>query len=185
MSRQKDRARLRKRAEKRRKRQEALKAKYPIQLDKSREEHARAAATIEKLLDVRKFNPTAIGGILLVDELERGLTDLLFAKYPWIIDRVKSSIPPPDSAGAQSLIEEFKKMLLAAGTSGKTNELQQAPVLSSGGLKPLPGAKALAMPTFEDTEDEEDTVIVRRDTHTDIDAGANFMAAAFGIQDGA
>lgn len=46
------------------------------------------------------------------------------------------------------------------------------------GLKPLKGLAAVAMPTFED---EEDTVIIRKDENAGISAAYNFVEAAMKI----
>jgi hypothetical protein len=64
--------------------------------------------------------------------------------------------------------------LLASYPAAKSNHV------AKGGKPKAMSTPKLAMPTFDD---EEDTVVIRRDTNADSNITANFLDAAFGFQE--
>ena len=58
-------------------------------------------------------------------------------------------------------------------------EIPKLEPVSNGGPKPLP-APQIPMPTFDD----EDTIVMRRDTSAGADSAASFLDASFGFQKG-
>lgn len=176
-------AREKKRVERQQRRAMSMRPKYRIELDKNRyPEHRIVAGKIEQLIQRKKFLPAAITGIMIVDELEKGEVDYLLEKYPWIADKILASQPPPpppDTSQLERMIEDLQQAFLSGG-AGSPNGLQMGsrPALPAQTGKTIGGFQSIAMPVIDD----EDTMVIRKDTSTTVNGTANFLDAAFGFQ---
>lgn len=170
MSKAQDNIRRKRRMEKKKKRRESTRPHYNLYLNKKHADHAAAADTIERLLEVKKFTPAVVVGVRLFEELDQhNDTSLLFEKYPWIIDRIiagKVSGAPDDGTLAKSIVDEMELRGLVYKN--------QAPGLVAGGVssgmtgKTLTGFKELAMPIYDEDDDDLLSDNMRKDT-----SGAN------------
>lgn len=137
--------------------------KFQLRLDDPTDTHV---AEVLKYAKTRRRHVTMLrNGIRLMWALENNDLNVLFELFPNLKGRFI-----PESA---DLIEQFRQMLL------QQRPAEIAPQLTSG-PKPLP-APRIAMPTFGQ-DDDQDTVVIRRDTASGEQAAMNFLDAAFGFQ---
>lgn len=161
--------------------------KFDFRLNTANEHEKGIVKLINELKAERKYVGAVRDGLRLIADLRAGKIDVLVELFPWIVEAFKVQTietAPPDSGSNIIVLNEIRHLqdlFLQYGTNDKRQDAKS--VISSGlkpaGLKPLQGAHALPMPVF----DEEDTLVLNRDTHTD--ASQNFMDAALGIQHGA
>lgn len=134
----------------------------------------------------RAFRQNVIDGIRLIWDLRHmHREDVLLELFPDIVERLQIKLTPPPTpidpkSFAIALVEEMQQMKdikpLVEGGLVASPVLEQRIDLN-GGLKPLQGARPLSLPTFDD--DELDTLVLRKDTHTD--ASQNFFDSAMGL----
>lgn len=133
--------------------------RFPFWLDMNKPQERELADTVEILKNERLFASTVRDGIRLICDLRAGRTDVLFELFPWIKNEmVQSTTSHPESA----LEVHLKRLEELIGKGGTATSIAQIPI---SGLKPLP------KPVFEG--DDQDTLIIRKDTSTD--AGLNLL----------
>jgi hypothetical protein len=130
-------------------------------------EDTRLMEYIAYLRQTRQFAKILRNGLRLMWTLGEGDLSVLFELFP----SLRSQFMPK----GDELIEQFRQMLLQHQPA--IPEFPEKELPAAGSAKALP-APQIAMPTFDD----EDTMVIRRDTHADTDATANFLSAALGIQ---
>lgn len=130
-------------------------------------EDTRLMDYIEYLRKTRQFAKSVRNGLRLMWTLGEGDLSVLFELFP----SLRSQFMPK----GDELIEQFRQMLLQhQPTIPEIPKLDSPP---TGNIKSL-SVPQLTMPTFDD----EDTIIMRRDTHAGEDITANFLNAALGMQ---
>jgi hypothetical protein len=140
--------------------------KFQLRLDDPTDIHVREVLHYAK---AQRRQLTMIrNGIRLMWALENDDLSILFELFPNLKGRFLGN--------ADDLLEQFRQMLLQHQPA--TPEIYGIAGVPAGNPKPLPAPK-VAMPTFDD----EDTIIIRRDTSAGVSAAANFLDAAFGIQE--
>lgn len=179
------RARMKKRIDRRKKRAASPRPKYELYLDKSRDEDAAVAETIEYLLNRNKFHPTARRGILIDVALQQGDISTLLRYYPQVLDLVKAQLPAPEPP------DELLKRLDRIESKLDEKALPVSAPMVASGLQPLGGLGSMtgktlggfdkvAMPTFDDDDDDMPVITLKRDMNAGADVVANFLDAAFG-----
>jgi hypothetical protein len=128
---------------------------------------SRLMEYIDYLRKTHQFAKTVRSGLRLMWALGEGDLSVLFELFP----AYRSQFVP----SGDDLIEQFRQMLLQ--NQPTTPEIYGIERVPTGNPKPLPAPK-IAMPTLDD----EDTIVIRRDTSSGVSATANFLDAAFGIQ---
>ena len=142
--------------------------KFQLRLDHTEDIHVY---DILKYAETERRAVTTIrNGIKLMWALENDDLSVLFDLFP----NLKGRFVPEST----DLLEEFRRMLLQQQRA--IPEIPTLAPVSNGGPKPLP-APQIAMPTFDD----EDTIVMRRDTNAGASSAASFLDAAFGFQKGA
>ena len=140
--------------------------RFQLRLDNPIDSHVRE---ILKYGETQRRAVTMIrDGVRLLWALENDDLSVLFELFPNLKGRF---MPESDQ-----IIEQFRQLLLEHQIA-----IPEAPKLepmTKGSAKPLL-APEIPMPTFDD----EDTMVVRRDVNAGADAAANFLAAAFGMQE--
>jgi hypothetical protein len=139
--------------------------RFQLRLDDPTDMHVREILHYAK--SKRRQLTMIRNGIRLMWALENDDLAVLFELFPSLKGRFLGK--------ADDLIEQFRQMLLQ--NQPTTPEIYGIAGVPTGNPKPLPAPK-LAMPTLDD----EDTIVIRRDTSSGVSATANFLDAAFGIQ---
>jgi hypothetical protein len=135
--------------------------KFQLRLDHPIDSHVSQILDYSK---TRKCEVTTIrDGVRLLWALQNDDLSVLFELFP----NLKSRFLPQGG----DLIEQFRQMLLQ-------HQPVPAPVQ-------LPGPKALAapklpLPLFDNDEDEQDTIVIKRSENTN--ASQNFLNAMLGLQ---
>ncbi len=133
-------------------------------------EDVRLMEYIEFLRKTRQFAKVLRNGLRLMWTLGEGDLSVLFELFPTL----RSQFEP----NSENLIEQFRQMLLQQ--QQPIPEIPKLEPVSNAGPKSLP-APQIAMPTFDD----EDTIVMRRDTNAEANSSASFLDAALGFQKGA
>ena len=121
---------------------------------------------IRDLKKQRQFTSAVRDGIRLIVDLRAGRTDVLFELFPLLAEQLKASAapPPPDTSGLERKIDQLQQAFLSGG-AGSSNGLSMLPAttggLIGGGIKTM-NVPQIAMPTFDDDDDEQDTVVIKR-----------------------
>lgn len=150
--------------------------KFWLNLDKENEEVI--ADTIEHLKSNRSFTETIRNGIRLIVDLQAGKTDVLFQLFPFVKAKLESSSSGGSDTGNLSRdIARLETLILKQGTS--TNNQIMKPV--SGSLQQIGGIKPLAIPVFD--EDEDDGLLtVTKHEGAGLQANMNFLKSIQGLQ---
>jgi hypothetical protein len=137
--------------------------KFQLRLDHPVDSH------VSQILDYsksRKREVTTIrDGVRLLWALQNDDLSVLFELFPHLKNRFV-----PEGA---DLIEQFRQMLMQHQVAEKTDSESTGPKLIA--------APALALPTFDEDEDDQETIVLRRSENTD--ASANFLNAMLNLQD--
>lgn len=122
---------------------------------------------IDYLRKTRQFATVLRQGLRLMWTLGEGDTSLLYELFPTL----RSQLVPDNT----DLIEQFRQMLQA--------QIAVLPQVEQPQLRANKSAQALPAPHInEPAFEEQDTVIIRRDTQAGQANAANFLKAAFGFQ---
>jgi hypothetical protein len=157
-------------------------------LDDQNERDYAVGQAVVALKAQRKFVSTVRDGIRLIVDLRAGRTDVLFELFPHLADRLQPPPPAPDTSELERKIEQLQQAIvnnaLALPAPPASYPMMQ-PALQflssgSGGIQPLTGFKPLSAPSFDD--DDQDTVIIRRDVSADGKAANNFLDSLLGLQ---
>jgi hypothetical protein len=133
--------------------------KFQLRLDHPVDSHVSHILDYSK---TRKREVTTIrDGVRLLWALQNDDLSVLFELFP----HLKSRFVPEGA----DLIDQFRQMLM---------QHQPAPA-SLPGPKPLAAPK-LALPSFDEDEDEQDTIVLKRSENTN--ASQNFLNAMLGLQ---
>jgi hypothetical protein len=149
--------------------------KFMFWLDVAKEDESRLAEQIEELKQHRSYSRTIRDGIRLIYDLRAGRTDVLFALFPWL----KVELTPQPVAATESQLQleiaQLRELILGQGSSVSLTPN------SNSGPKPLAMPK-IAMPAFDDDDDDDqDTIVLRKDTTTDVTA--NFLKSVFALSE--
>jgi len=128
-------------------------------------EDTRLMEYIDYLRKTRQFATMVRNGLRLMWTLGQGDLSVLFDLFPTL----RAQFTPDNSA----LIEEFRLML-------QTQSAAAVPALPPG-LKPIAMNKPIAMPIFDD-EDEQNTIIIRRDENAGDLAADRFLQSIAALQ---
>ncbi len=132
-------------------------------------EDTRLMDYIDYLRKTRQFAKSVRNGLRLMWTLGEGDLSVLFELFP----SLRSQFMPK----GDELIEQFRQMLMQ-----HQPVIPEIPKLESpptGNIKTL-SVPQLAMPS----SDDGDTIIIQRDIQAEAGGTSNFLAAAFGIQQG-
>lgn len=131
--------------------------RYTFWLDHADPDEVAVADTIEMLKNERSFASTVRDGIMLINELRQGKTDLLLKLFPWIVDALR-----PAAGESDGHSDDLKREIQA---------LREAVLAQGGGNGYLmsPPPKRLA------SSDAVPELVVKKSTSTD--ATANFLAS--------
>jgi hypothetical protein len=135
--------------------------KFQLRLDEPKDVHV--AEVLDYARRQRREVTVIREAVALYWALENGNLEVLFEKFPQYRAHFK-----PDTS---DLIEQFRQLL---NQKGRAEQLEAAPTLSGPKLLDTP---KLSLPL---PDDEQDTVIIRRNTSTD--TGMNFLTSALGLQ---
>ena len=127
-------------------------------------EDTRLMEYIEYLHKTRQFATMVRNGLRLMWTLGQGDISVLFDLFPTL----RAQFTPDNSA----LIEEFRLML-------QTQSAAAVPALPPG-IKALAINKPIAMPIFDD--DEQETVVIRRDENAGDQAADRFLQSIAALQ---
>lgn len=110
-------------------------------------------------------------GMRLMHGLRNNDTSILFALFP----DMREILAPKNS----ELVEQFRQMI--------ESKFQQLPLpgMQTGGLKSLAGAKTIAMPTFSESDEDEDAnnIVLVRNPKAAETTMLNFLASVQGINE--
>lgn len=151
-------------------------ARYKLEfwLDARKDDELVLLETIDQLKQQRSFTATLRDGIRLIVDLRAGRLDVLFELFPFTKERLNTT--PPTSGDLERRLDELQRLIVAQG--GIT-----APPPNYPAMKPAGAPKALNVPTvtlphFDD--DDGETIVLKKGNNSE--AGLNFLAAAFGLQ---
>lgn len=110
-------------------------------LDDNRPSDVKLWKIVQKMRSKRVFSQTVKDGILIMNQLLAGKTDLLFEKFPWIVDKALASVPPPSAPDSGALervaIMAAQQVVLSMPSLPATTPVA-APLKSSTSAAPLP-----------------------------------------------
>ena len=132
-------------------------------------EDTRLMEYIDYLLKTNQFTKSIRNGLRLMWTLGEGDLSVLFELFPTLRAKLAPS--------SDELIEQFRQMLQAQPLAVAA---PLTPALPSMTGKQL-AVPQIAMPSF-DQDDDQDTIVIRRDESADASAGMNFLDAALGLQ---
>lgn len=130
--------------------------RYTFWLDHTDPGELAVADTIEVLKNERSFASTVRDGIMLINELRQGKTDLLLKLFPWIVEALRPAAGESD-ANTDDLKHEIQALREAVLAQGGNSYLMAPP--------PKRRADTDALPE----------IVVKKNTSTD--AAANFLAS--------
>jgi hypothetical protein len=134
------------------------------------------------LVKTRQFATAIRNGLRLLWTLGEGDTTLLTELFPDVVSALRATPPaptptPPDNSGIESRLDRMEALLLSSGAGSPNGQVMKPTTVEPGGVKPIAGARPLALPTFDD--DDQDTIVLKRGT--DDSGSRNFLANAFGF----
>lgn len=149
-------------------------------LDMNKADEYELAETIDQLKQSRTFVRTIRDSIRLILDLRAGQVDVLLELFPFVHTALGGG-----SGGNNDDVKALKAMLeqyIVTNSQGTTYHMGAPKALNSGtsgsGLKPL-NVPTFDLPRFED-EDDQDTLIVRKDTSTN--SAQNFLNSLLNLQ---
>jgi hypothetical protein len=151
--------------------------KFEFWLDAKKDDELLLMEDIDGLKRNRLFSKTIRDGIRLIMDLRRGNLDVLLELFP----QFKSRICDENASGGggdndlHTKIDRLESMMLQQAEPGGI--LMSARQNATGGPKKI-GLGALDAPRIDD--DDEDTLVVRKDTSTH--ASENFLRAMMALQ---
>jgi hypothetical protein len=141
-------------------------------LDMNNDDEAALADTIDELKRQRSFVRTVRDGIRLICDLRQGRVDVLFELFPWVRAEFLAGIQPSETPTERAISEQLKRL--------ETLMLQQGNMPIQ--LADHGGPKAMNVPQFDPPafDDDEDTVVLKRDTTTN--SAQNFINSMLNLQ---
>lgn len=131
-------------------------------LDENRPADIKVWKVVEKLRSKRVFSQTVKDGIMIMNQLLTGKTDLLFKRFPWIIDKVLQTYAPPPSASdtgdLEARIADQIKSALNEAMLHAPSLPATIPVAKSGTIGQ---GRAVVAPTFDDVDDDNTMIITK------------------------
>ena len=133
-------------------------------LNDTRADDKRVLKRIETLKSKRTFRQTVMDGIMVMSQLSKGDTTLLFKLHPWIVDKILASAPKPEPPRApDGDLEQIIQSTVQASVQQAFMNMPSLPatVPVAAPLKPsgtLGTNKVILAPTFDD--DDGDTIVL-------------------------
>lgn len=156
-------------AEQRRKDGRTSRELFQFWLDGAKPDMKTAIKQFNRWRSHRKLTSWILDMWRLWESLAAGETDILFSMFPNIREKLDPTPVMPDT---NELIEQFRQMIKA--------EVHALPLQSPAAPVGMTGQaltqQAFAMPTF----DEDDAVVLKKDTRTD--SASSFLEAALGLK---
>jgi hypothetical protein len=116
---------------------------------------------------------------MIVSELREGRVDTLLKLYPWIVDLVRQSAPPPNTHELERQIADLTNLIIQQSGSS-TSPVDQLHMKPLGVIQQIVGTKRkLELPQL-DEDDSGITLTVKRSTNSD--ASVNLFNALLGLQ---
>jgi hypothetical protein len=135
------------------------------------DEYALAEEAIH-LKNRRGFSRTIRDGLRLILDLRAGQVDVLFELFPWVKDKLVSQTTHAPTTAIEAQLQRLEAALTAQGAT--PIDIPHA----ATGPKQLATPK-LSAPIFDD-DDDQDTVVLKRNTSTD--AAQNLFSSMMGLQ---
>jgi hypothetical protein len=136
------------------------------------------AERIETLKADRTFAKTVRDGIRLICDLRAGKLEVLLELFPWVKTELSSAQPHKTNSEVELHSQLARlEMLLTEQISGLQLSSIPLQTVSAGGPRTL-NAPKFELPRFDD--DENDTVVVQRDTRTN--SALNFLNSMLRLQ---
>lgn len=150
---------------------------------------------IDYLRKTRQFARTIRNGLRLIWTLGEGDLSVLFELFPTL--RTRFDTPPATPTPG----DDFNKLLIEAAKEGAKQAMLESPptlpppaandqgqrfgaaTVGSGGMGNLKTNFVVQAPTFDDDEDDENTVIIKRDENAGNDITANLVRSFMGLAD--
>lgn len=135
---------------------------------------------VAEILDFKRGQRAEVttirNGVRLLWALENGDTSVLFEMFPHLKPQLAPSTPGGAGGGAGGELQEIKAMLemVVSQQSSGGYQLQSVKPATTGAPRALDVPK-LAMPVFDDDDDDMPTLIIQKSTNTD--ASANLLKA--------
>lgn len=145
---------------------------------------AQLITAIGNLKTNRSFTKMIRDGLRLLWTLGEGDITVLLELFPNIAEKFERPqlAPPPAVQIDTGSIEMVVHSAVQSAMAQYTPPLLTAPVTPApGGLKPLVGAKPIAMPTFGD-EDEDEKLVVKKDENAGMRTTENFINSFMALQ---
>lgn len=156
-------------------------------VDKEKPDDKRVLKTVEALRKKRDFAQTVKDGIMVMSQLAKGKTDLLFKLHPWIVDKILASAPKTDTTDLEKQIAELKRIVLERGGESIPPPPPNYPQMKPSGLTAGQGSTigkgvVMSLPNFDDDDDDLDIPVpIKKSTGSS--TGANFLSDYFGSMD--
>lgn len=141
-------------------------------IDYGKDDDLLTAETIDALKGMRKYQRAIIQGIQLIASLWEGRVDVLLTMFPWVADTItaQSTATPPDTSNLERKIERLEKIILEQGMlAPPPKDYPQSKQLGKG-----IGSKTIALPVFDDDDDQDTVVLTKATGKSNSD---NFLAA--------
>jgi hypothetical protein len=138
---------------------------FKFWLDVTNPIELEVSEAIEELKQQRTFAKTIRDGIRLVYTLRQGRLDVLFELFPWVKAELQPQSVAADGVGLERKIEELRSLILV-----HTAPIQETTKPALRSLTPLSSVV---------DDDDQDTIIIRKDTSTD--ASLNLLASMQGL----
>jgi len=155
-----------------------------VQLDMEKADHRFAMGQVDRLKSERRFTPTFIQLLQLNEELERGDVNQFKSAYPDAYEALRkefeSQMLYQQFASYMNKLEELKATVTAQVPIQESVGLQPMGN-QSGGLQTIP-VKQLAAPNYDD-EDDEDLLIVTKDTTAGGKSAQAFLDSIMKLQE--
>lgn len=135
-------------------------------------EDSRLMEYIAYLKSSRQFARVIRDGIRLIWSLREGNLTILFELFPHLERQFN-----PD---AEDLIAEFREMLLANRSTPVQQPVMVEAVTGQGETKKSLASIQLALPTIEDDDDNQDTIVIKKVTGSSLNGG-NLLSGIFGL----
>lgn len=131
---------------------------------------------IRSLKKKKLFRQTVMDGIMIVAQLRQGKTDLLFKKFPWIVDKILASAPvsTTDNTDIERQIADLRRIMLERGGEllpSPPADYPQMKSLSAGVGSTLGQGRKMTLPLVDD----DDTLVLTKSAGTN--STQNFLAS--------
>lgn len=147
-------------------------------LDLKKDNEDQLDERIHELKVKRTFVKTIRDALRLFFDLKHGRVDVLFELFPFVKAELLVEIHPQKTAGELELqhqLERLEKLLTSERAVLHDTTRQLQPII-------IDGPQALNTPKFDlpRFDDEEDTLVIQRDTNTD--SALNFLNSMLRLQ---